>query len=929
MANANSAQQQNPSIVERISRYLDIGYPFFFFLLVVSFYLRTYDSAQVKITEVQMFGTILIAFWFCKVFESGHWPFSKSQSLIVLPVALFFVSGVVSFIRSPLHWGSFDFFVRRVIYIGLAMIAMTELTSLKDYRRLTKWLVIALAVCTIYGLVQWLDINFFPAGPPTVGLDKFVWRKAFGERVFSTFGNPNFYSNFLVAMVPIMMALYFMKRQFYYLPLIALTLINVYWSGSKGPFVGLLAGTAVFSFLVVRFFVKSRRVKLYVFSSAGIAGALMASYVIYRVFFGGAITSFSFRMYTWLSTWEMVNAKPVLGNGIGTFWVLYPAYRRPAIFHIESKHNTETDHAENEHLEVWMDEGIVGAGIWFWLIGMISYGIYRAMAVLTASQPTRAGPSGEDDQFPEEVYYMLGFVSGFLGMLIHNFTDVSMRFVSSGAPFWMLTGVCAALIMYSPLPMDHLPPASIKEEEPGAVRAWALKAARLVVMAAIVIVAVRIIRQFDWCQGRDGAQNPNEAPHFFITWAFFLLCWGASAWWFLQTALRCRQLKSLAILLIATVLLVPFWGFFVGDVDHNRAIFFSKQGVWTRSPEFDARMAGFPPEYQVMYGGGEPGTIDRDTAFGRFVDFLFPDIFWRRYGIGGALDHYAEVNRLRPDFIMAHYFRGNVFNDWGSQFAAKTQQAFQQGDVAQAEVFRKKTDELWNKAMEAYAATRRLGPNYVQMHHQVGTVHQKWGDFLNSLAPMAEKYGHKELAAQYRKEARDHWLKALDSYRLYYKIDPVFDQNFYRQAQVYIQLGELDKAEQTYIDFIQAKECKKPVHQIFDGFYVKTVGSPENRYDLASAYHTHDIVNVSKPEAWMYLGDFYSFVKPNPFRAEECYLKAVKLHPDNIDFLKHLASFYQRTGRLRESTELWKKVYALNPQDPDVQKLIRAQPRPK
>src|SRR5438046_2586214 len=119
----------------------------------------------------------------------------------------------------------------------------------------------------------------------------------------------------------------------------------------------------------------------------------------------------------------MINAHPVVGNGLGTFWVIYPAYRRPAIFHIEGKHNTETDHAENEHLEVWMDEGIIGMGLWIWLILNIMVGVYKSLQVLTA-QPTRAGPETELTQFPDEAMYMLGFTSGMLGMLIHNFSDV-------------------------------------------------------------------------------------------------------------------------------------------------------------------------------------------------------------------------------------------------------------------------------------------------------------------------------------------------------------------------------------------------------------------------------------------------------------------------------------------------------------------------
>lgn len=930
MVNINTNISASQSVVERVSKYLDTAFPIFFFLMAESFYLRTYDSAMVKITELQMFGIILMALWLCKIFESGHWPFKKNQTLIILPFLVIFTYGVLSFIGSPLHWGSYDFFIRRVVYIGIAMIAATEMTSLNDFRRITKWLILSVAVCTIYGLIQWVDYNFFPPGPPTVGLDKFVWRRAFASRVFSTFGNPNFYSNFLVIMFPVMMAMYLKSRKFYLIPLMALTLVNIYWTGSKGPVAGLMAGTAVFSFLIMRFFVRNAQLRFRVFSIAAIIILLFGGFIIKKVFFGGHVTSFTFRMYTWLSTWEMVNAKPVTGNGIGTFWVIYPAYRRPAIFHIESKHNSETDHAENEHLEVWMDEGIIGAGFWFWMIIMISVGMYKALAVLI-DQPTRAGPSKQEQKYPEETYYILGFLSGFLGMLIHNNTDVSMRFVSSGTPFWLLAGMNAALIMYSPLPETQHSPVFAdndqKNNNSGIIH-YFKTGLRILVFVTTAIIAISILRQFDWCQGRDGMSNPNELPHFAVTWGVFLLCWGSATWWIIQIAKRCSSIKSLLTLLAAVILIVPFWGIFVGDVNHNRAIFFSKQGIWTKSSEFDSRITAFPPEYQIMYGGDKIGTtLVPNSRSGQLVRLIFPDIFWRRFGIGGALEHYDEVNRLRPDFIMAHYFRGNVYNDWGSQYAQRTQEAFQRGDVAQGEIFRKKTDEFWFKSLDAYASTRKLGPNYVQMHHQVGTVHQKWGDFFQGLAPLAERYGKKDLADEYRRLANEHWQNALESYRRYYKIDPVYDQNYYRQAQIYIQTGEIDKAEQTYLDHIQAKECKKPYHQIFGGFYIKEMGHPMDRYDLASPEHTHDITLVSKPEAWVILGDFYSFVKPSAPKAEICYKKAVECRPENIDFWKRLATFYGRTGKVQDAIQSWKKIYELNPADPDVQKVIQSQPK--
>src|SRR5437879_1949268 len=65
-----------------------------------------------------------------------------------------------------------------------------------------------------------------------------------------------------------------------------------------------------------------------------------------------SFASVNFRLFTWEATWEMIRTQPLLGTGIGSFWVIYPAFRRPPIFHIEGKHNTETDHAEDEYIEV-------------------------------------------------------------------------------------------------------------------------------------------------------------------------------------------------------------------------------------------------------------------------------------------------------------------------------------------------------------------------------------------------------------------------------------------------------------------------------------------------------------------------------------------------------------------------------------------------
>src|ERR1035438_2495405 len=105
--------------------------------------------------------------------------------------------------------------------------------------------------------------------------------------------------------------------------------------------------------------------------------------------------SIRFRVATWVSTWEMALMHPIWGNGIGSFRIIYPAVRRPQIFHIEGKHNTETDHSENEYWEVLQDEGLIGFGIFLWMIATFSTLGLRALGRFTEGHSVRDPVSGK------------------------------------------------------------------------------------------------------------------------------------------------------------------------------------------------------------------------------------------------------------------------------------------------------------------------------------------------------------------------------------------------------------------------------------------------------------------------------------------------------------------------------------------------------
>src|SRR5688572_24030683 len=148
------------------SRFLAYGLPFLFFLVTSSFYLKTYDSAQVKITFTQVGTTMLAVVWLAKILISGRLPFQKSDWVFTAPFVAFLASGLVAYALTPFKgWGTEETW-RRVFYMVIALITITEFRSAERMQRLWRWLMAAAWVAVGYGVIQYLDSRFFPIGTP-------------------------------------------------------------------------------------------------------------------------------------------------------------------------------------------------------------------------------------------------------------------------------------------------------------------------------------------------------------------------------------------------------------------------------------------------------------------------------------------------------------------------------------------------------------------------------------------------------------------------------------------------------------------------------------------------------------------------------------------------------------------------------------------
>lgn len=772
------------------------GLPLFYFLVSVSFYLRTYDSCQIKITLLQIGATVLLAIWLIKLLNQDISPFREKMTL-VLPLLLFLLSGITSFLFARLKEASFPELIRRISYVGLGLIVLSEFNTEEKIRHLFAFLVAACTVSAVYGLIQFLDTRFFPPLPEP-GLDPFIWRGAFGSRIFSTFGNPNFFGDFLVTISPLLLGLVLINRNKFLIFLFLLVTFDLIFTYSKAAWIGYTAGIVSFFFISVIYFSHFQKANIRKVVIVFLVGLLIFCSVGVFYFLKKGPNSFRFRVFTWLSTWEMILKRPVQGTGIGTFYVVYPRYRRPQIFHIEGKHNTESDHPENEHLEIWYDEGTIGFGIFYWLIFTYLIFGFRALRRYVQMAEIRASPATKKKQvfvYPNYAYYLLGSLSALIGLLAHNLMCVSLRFVSSG--------------IYLPLIIGLIGRLSLQEIEGG-------KSA----------------------QGKVNPVGINKPPASLIS---------------LKTVLQ------FVILLCAIYLVKLFYGFFQADIHHNIAIFFSKQGQWDH-----------------------------------------------------ALSEYNEVAKRNLFFPMAHYFMGNVFNDrfqtertyhpeWGDRKIPATKISWFQEKYAQDielgnREFRLNPalnvyEEYRNdpqRSLDKYDDLRRIAPNYVQMHHQVGLLYLKLGDWARSQGNMDK--------------AKIYWQKALENFEKYRAIDPVFSPNYYRMAWIYIQLGNLAKAEEMYRADINAEECRKSYHNILrENWYLNHLHENHESYvNLANLlYHQ------GKIEA-----------------AEKDYKKAIEVYPNSVEAWRNLAIIYQQQNRFAEASVAWKKVSEIHPHDQEAQRLF-------
>jgi O-antigen ligase len=257
------------------------------------------------------------------------------------------------------------------------------------------------------------------------GTDRIYWLRSvdvLSAAIYGPYVNHNHYAGLMEMLIPLAAGAAFLERgskQFLLLFATAVMALSVAFSRSRG---GMVALAAEMLFVCVVLF-RSQRSRRGWLTFLGVS-AVMVGFVFVlgsdRILDRFSETQDAYRLKIYRDSIAMAVHKPILGYGLGTFSDVYPAYRS---FYT----NLFVNHAHNDYLEMLVDTGLVGLGLFVWfLVGVFRSGWAKIME--------------RDD--PEGRLLTIAALTGVVGIVAHSFLDFNLHIPANAALFFVL---CAAI----------------------------------------------------------------------------------------------------------------------------------------------------------------------------------------------------------------------------------------------------------------------------------------------------------------------------------------------------------------------------------------------------------------------------------------------------------------------------------------------------
>ena len=441
-----------------------------------------------KLTFLRSVAVFMIAVWLIRLIEQGGVRSSGDEggserldvgafikdSPLVLPtlllVAVYLLTTIISVVPRTSLWGSYQRLQGTFTTLSYVVIFAMMLQTLRSRAQIDRLVTMAILVSvpiSFYGILQ------------HYGLDPLPWIGNVQARVASNMGNSIFVAAYLIMIAPLTWARAFdafaallleeegstadVIRGAIYVFVAALQAITIYWTGSRGPQLGLMAGGLFF--LLVLAFVRRWRWLVWGTVGLGLVGVafLVALNIpqgpleplktnryigrLGRVFETESGTG-KVRVLIWEGAIDLVLphapleypegpkdalnfVRPLIGYGPEAMWVAYNRFYPPDLAHVE-KRNASPDRSHNETFDALVITGVVGFLFYMLLFASVFYYGFKWLGLIRNKRE-------------RNLFASLWVIGAVLGSVVSGL--YRPEFIGVGLPLGIIMGVGLYLVI--------------------------------------------------------------------------------------------------------------------------------------------------------------------------------------------------------------------------------------------------------------------------------------------------------------------------------------------------------------------------------------------------------------------------------------------------------------------------------------------------
>ena len=310
-----------------------------------------------------------------------------------------------------------------ICFILFSIVIMNAIESKMQIKILLFLMVSGGMLVALYGFYQYMFQDKFGG----VWVDTEMFEGMF--RVYSTFANPNVLGEYLLLIIPLGVACFFVTKSLimkvFYLGATGAMMLCLILTYSRGCYIGILVAAAVFLVLLDKRFI-----------FLGILGLLLLPFVLPETILNRFLSignmsdsSTSYRVYIWMGTIAMLKDYWFSGVGPGetAFNMVYPVYGYNGI---------SAPHAHNTYLQIMCDSGLIG----IIAFAVVIYQYFKAL--FCAYVKSKDGT---------ERILTIGAMSAIAGFLVQSLFDYTFYNYRVMLLFWALIGMGIAFSRYSEL----------------------------------------------------------------------------------------------------------------------------------------------------------------------------------------------------------------------------------------------------------------------------------------------------------------------------------------------------------------------------------------------------------------------------------------------------------------------------------------------